>query len=82
MDIRVSQMQNVSQVNTNVPVKETDGSFKFTLVSHIEEQELQARLMLMLEEISGQGERIKKRMDIRDLKKYRLLIQDFLNEVP
>lgn len=81
MDIRVSQMQNVSQVNTNVPVKETDGSFKFTLVSHIEEQELQARLMLMLEEISGQGERIKKRMDIRDLKKYRLLIQDFLNEV-
>lgn len=81
MDLRVNSMQSVNQLNTNTPVKEADGTFKFTLISHIEEQELQARLTLMLEEITQQGDRIKKRMDIKDMKKYRLLIQEFLNEV-
>lgn len=81
MDLRVNSMQSVNQLNTNAPVKEADGTFKFTLISHIEEQELQARLTLMLEEITQQGDRIKKRMDIKDMKKYRLLIQEFLNEV-
>ncbi len=81
MDLRVNQMQNVNQVNQLNKVQETDGSFKFTLVSHIEEQELQARLAVMLEEITGQGEKIKKRMDIKDIKKYRSLIQGFMNEI-
>ena len=81
MDIKVNQMQNLYQVSGTQTVKETDGTFKFTLVNHIQEQELQARLTLMLEEITQQGEKIKKRMDIRDVKKYRLLIQDFMNEI-
>ena len=81
MDLRVNQMQNVNQVNQPNKVQDTDGSFKFTLVSHIEEQELQARLAVMLEEITGQGEKIKKRMDIRDIKRYRSLIQNFMNEI-
>ena len=34
--------------NTEASGKETDGSFKFTLVSHIEDQNLQARLNFML----------------------------------
>ncbi len=81
MDLRVNQMQNVNQVNQPNKVQEADGSFHFTLVSHIEEQELQARLSTMLEEITQQGEKIKKRMDIKDVKKYRSLIQDFMNEI-
>lgn len=81
MDLRVNQMQNVNQVNQSNKTQETDGTFKFTLVSHIEEQELQARLSVMLEEITQQGEKIKKRMDIKDVRKYRTLIQEFLNEV-
>ncbi len=81
MDLRVNQMQNVNQVNQLNKAQETDGSFKFTLVSHIKEQELQARLLVMLEEITGQGEKIKKRMDIKDIKKYRSLIKDFMNEI-
>lgn len=82
MDIKVSQTQ---QINTDMGKKEvapdSDGSFKFTLASKIEESELQYRLTIMMEEISEQGKRLKKRMDIRDMKRYRALIKDFLNEV-
>lgn len=81
MDLRVNQLQNVNQVNQPNKVQEADGTFKFALVSHIEEQELQQRLSVMMEEITQQGEKIKKRMDIKDLKKYRSLIQDFMNEI-
>ena len=42
---------------------------------------MQARLTVMMEEITQQGKRIGKRMDIRDMKQYRTLIQEFLNEV-
>lgn len=81
MDLRVNQMQNVNQVNQLNKEQAAEGNFKFTLVSHIEEQELQARLSTMLEEITQQGEKIKKRMDIKDVKKYRGMIQEFMNEI-
>ena len=47
----------------------------------IEEQELQARLGMMMEEISKQGKKLSKKMDVRDMKKYRSLVKDFLNDV-
>ena len=43
MDIKVNQVQQVNQPTPKPSVQETDGSFKFTLVSHIEDQNLQAR---------------------------------------
>lgn len=82
MDIKVSQTQ---QINTDMGKKEvtsdSDGSFKFTLASRIEEHELQYRLTLMMEEITQHGKKLGKRMDIRDMKRYRALVKDFLNEV-
>lgn len=81
MDIKVSQMQQVNQVEQKAPVQETDGSFKFTLVSHIEEAELSARLNFMLEEISAHGKKIAKHMDVKDMKHYRELIKEFMNEI-
>jgi len=81
MDIKVNQMQPINQVEQKAPIPETDGSFKFTLVSHIEEQELQARLNFMLGEISTQGKKLSKRMDLKDMKHYRELIKDFMNEI-
>jgi uncharacterized protein YaaR (DUF327 family) len=81
MDIKVNQMQQVNQVNQKPPVPEADGSFKFTLVSQIEEQELKARLNVMLEEIQAQGKKIAKHIDIKDLKHYRELIREFMNEI-
>lgn len=81
MDIKVNQMQSIKQVEQKAPVPQTDGSFKFTLVSHIEEQELQNRLNAMLGEISAQGKKIAKHMDVKDMKKYRELIKEFMNEI-
>lgn len=81
MDMKVNQMQSIKQVEQKAPVPQADGSFKFTLVSHIEEQELQNRLNAMLGEISAQGKKIAKHMDVKDMKKYRELIKDFMNEI-
>lgn len=81
MDIKVNQASQIMQPEAAAPVKETDGSFKFTLVSHIEEQELQTRLQAMMEEITMQGDKLAKKRDIRDMRKYRGLIKDFMNEI-
>lgn len=81
MDIRVNQTTPINPVEQTQANKPVDGSFKFTLVSSIEETELAERLNAMMGEITEQGERIKKRRDIQDMRKYRALIRDFLNEV-
>lgn len=81
MDIRVQNITQPAAVEQqNVP-KPTDGSFKFTLASHIQEADLQARLNGLMEEITMQGDRLSKKRDIRDMKKYRGLIKEFLNEI-
>ncbi|HHX12518.1 MAG TPA: YaaR family protein [Clostridiales bacterium] len=81
MDIKVNQMQAINQVESKKPVQEADGSFKFTLISNIEEQDLQARLHVMVEEINSQGKKLAKHMDLTDMKQYRQLIRGFLNEI-
>ncbi len=81
MDIKVNQL---SQAPITEPTKQatpTDQSFKFTLISNIAEQDLQIRLTGLMEEITMQGNRLTKKMDVRDMKKYRSLIKEFMNEV-
>ena len=81
MDIKVNQVQQTQMVEQAVSNKPVDDTFKFTLTSHIQEAELQARLTSLMEEITMQGERLAKRKDIRDMRKYRGLIKDFMNEI-
>lgn len=81
MDIKVNQLKNIVPTEMKTKAPEADGTFKFTLISNIEEQELQNRLNLMLEEITGQGKLLKKHMDVRDMRKYRTLIKSFMNEI-
>lgn len=81
MDIKVNQMNKPMQTEQPVQLQQTDGAFKFTLVSHIEEQELQARLTSLMEEITMQGDKLAKHRDIKDMKKYRGLVKEFLNEI-
>lgn len=81
MDIKVNQVIKPVQIEQPVQQQPADGTFKFTLVSHIEEQELQARLTSLMEEITMQGNRLAKHRDVKDMKKYRGLIKDFMNEV-
>ena len=81
MDIKVNQVAPVPQVTQTENVQAGDGTFKFILASNIAEQDLQVRLSAMMQEITQQGDRISKKMDVRDMKKYRALIKDFMNEI-
>lgn len=81
MDIKVNQLNNVNQVERQNTVRDTGDAFKFTLISNIEEAGLQERLNLMLEDIIQQGKKIAKRTDISQMRQYRQMIKDFLNEI-
>lgn len=81
MDLKVNEMTPTTAVETVAKTQATDGNFKFTLTSAIDEVQLQERLNTLLDEITNQGERIAQHMDIRDMKKYRELIREFMNEV-
>ena len=63
MDIKVNNVQQAMPVEQTAQLQETDGTFKFTLVSRI------------------QGDKLAKHRDIKDMKRYRALIKDFMNEV-
>ncbi|MCR4755932.1 MAG: YaaR family protein [Lachnospiraceae bacterium] len=81
MDIKVNNLTPVQQVETPKEVTQADGTFKFMLASQIEETELQERLASMMEEITMQGDKLAKHRDIKDMRKYRSLIKDFMNEI-
>ncbi len=81
MDMRISELLNTNRIDTSRQNKAVDDSFKFTLLSNIEEADLQAKVGALLNEISEQGKKISKHTDVRDMKKYRELIKNFLNEV-
>lgn len=81
MDIKINEITNTTQVSQVKATEKTDDSFKFTLISNIEEKDLQEKLGNMMQEITEQGEKIAKHMDIKDMKKYRELVKGFLNEV-
>ena len=79
--MRVNQVQNQAPIENNTQAAKGDDSFKFTLVSHIENSELQEKLSNLMKDIEAQGEKIAKHMDIRDMKRYRSLVKEFMNEV-
>ena len=81
MDLKINQIQQIQQPDQVKAPAQTDGNFKFTLISSIGEGALAEKLSGLLDEITGQGEKIKKRRDITDMRKYRSLIKDFMNEI-
>lgn len=82
MDVKINKttMPSVGEVTSKNQVN-TDSDFKFTLLSKIEESELQTKLEGMISDITEQGEKIAKHMDIKDMKKYREMVKEFMNEV-
>ena len=81
MDIRVDNLQQISQTNQTAQPQETGEDFKFTLMSSIEDAGLKERLNAMMEEITMQGKKLGKKMDVRDMKHYRGLVKAFMNEI-
>lgn len=81
MAIKVDSVNALQPVEASQPVDKGDGSFKFTLASQVEEAELQEKLNGLMNDITAQGGKLSEHMDIRDMKKYRELVKDFLNEI-
>ena len=81
MEIKVDPMQQTVAATTTRQTQNTGEDFKFTLMSSREDEGLQARLSLMMEDITMQGKKLGKHMDVRDMRQYRKLIQDFMNEI-
>ncbi|MBR5421411.1 MAG: YaaR family protein [Lachnospiraceae bacterium] len=75
---RLTQAAPVEQTNQTAAA---DESFKFILTSNIQETELKEHLVSLMSQITETGERIGKKKDIRDMKRYRGLIKEFMNEV-
>lgn len=81
MDMKVNQVSSTAPAEAVSAPEKSDGSFKFTLSSRIEEQDLQKKLNSLMEEITDQGDKIARHMDIKDMKRYRELVKNFMNEV-
>lgn len=81
MDIKVNNISSAPQVEHTAQAPQAEGDFRFTLTSRIQESELQARLTTLMEAITMEGNKISKKKDLRDMKHYRGLIKEFLNEV-
>lgn len=80
-NFKVNEATPLSSVNQKNSVQPTDDSFRFTLTSAIQDADLQTKINHMLNDINLQGKLIARHMDIREMKRYRGLIRDFLNEV-
>ena len=81
MDIKVNDVSRAMPVENQTKTSQSDGSFKFILASNVEDAELNSRLNQLMTQITEQGERIAKHTDIADMKRYRELVKDFMNEV-
>ncbi len=81
MDIKVNQSNAITTPEAAKPTEQPSEAFKFALMSNIEEADLKERLTGMMNEITMQGSRIKKRKDIGDMRKYRSLVKGFMNEI-
>ena len=81
MDIKVNDVSRAMPVENQTKTSQADGSFKFILASNVEDAELNSRLNQLMTQITEQGERIAKHTDIADMKRYRVLVKDIMNEV-
>lgn len=82
MDLKINQLQQLTQVeapkNDNVSGEE---DFKFTLIKSLDKGELKEKLTGLMKEIEEQGAKLAKHMDIKDMKKYRSAVKEFMKEI-
>ena len=81
MEMKVSEMLAARFAETQtVKEKAPQVDFSFTL-KRLSDEGLAGRLQALIGEISTQGKRLAEHLDFSDLKHYRSLITDFINEV-
>ena len=81
MDIKINEIAPAIKTEPAAQPVQGDENFKFTLISKLSQSDLQSRLSGMMADIVTQGNKIKKHMDVRDMKQYRALIKSFMNEI-
>ncbi len=81
MDMKINDVTSVSQTPEVSQTKEAEGDFKFTLTSAIDDAELKEKLTGLMDQITAQGQKIAEHMDIRDMRAYRSMVKEFMNEV-
>ena len=81
MDIKINPLILPQTTEVEKTARSDDGQFKFTLIKNIEDNSLAERLNAMMNSITMEGKKLKKHMDIRDMKHYQGLIKEFLNEI-
>ena len=82
MDIKINEMQPTASAQGVQPKSaDVDSGFKFTLISNIDKKDLAEKLSSLMKDIEEQGEKIAKHMDMKDMRKYRATIKEFMNEV-
>ncbi|MCL2204467.1 MAG: YaaR family protein [Defluviitaleaceae bacterium] len=81
MEMKVSEMlaARFSETQT-VKEKVPQQDFSFTL-KRLSDEGLAGRLQTLIGEITTQGKRLAEHVDFSDMKRYRSLITDFINEV-
>ena len=79
--LKIDKISQPVAVDGSTKVNAGDDSFKFMISSSIAEKELQEKLGALMSEITEQGKKISKKKDIRDMKRYRALIKEFMNEI-
>lgn len=75
-DISAAQLQEIKSQKE----KEVDDNFEFTL-NKVSDDGFQERLQKMMDDIAVQGKKLADHMDVRDMKQYRSMVTDFMNEV-
>ena len=81
LSLRITGAQNINLNKIqHVKEKETDNEFSFEL-NRVGSDDLNERVNGLVKDITAQGKIIADKADIRDMKKYRSLIGEFINEV-
>lgn len=81
MDIKINPLNQTSTDNKTEKTQKTDSEFRFTLTEKIKDTDLKEKLNDLMGKIDEQGKKLADHMDIKDMKKYRGLVKDFINEV-
>jgi len=81
MDFKITDVTPSQKVDTSkVKEKAVGDDFSFTL-KRLGDEGLMERINGLMASIRAQGDQIAKHMDIRDMRAYRALITEFINEV-
>lgn len=79
MKVQEIQSPRVQELS-NVKDKEVSGAFEFTL-NKVDEEGFQERLNKLIEDITIQGKKLADHMDVKDMRQYRAMVTEFMNEI-